>query len=156
MAIQLTELERFYFDYAACLDEERYGEWPGFFTQDCSYEVLSRENVDQNLPAPLMSCYSHGMAVDRVSMLVKGTLTYRKMYQKRFVTNIRILEEAPDIVHAAANVLIIQSDLEGVSSLYITGTYRDIIETGGERLLLSNRRVIVDSFGIDTMLAVPV
>jgi|SRR4051812_13864755 len=156
MAIQLTDLERFYFDYAACLDEERYSEWPGFFTQDCSYEVLSRENFDQNLPAPLMSCYSHGMAVDRVSMLVKGTLTYRKMYQKHFVTNIRILEETSNTIHATANVLVIQSDLEGVSSLYITGTYRDLIEAGSGRLLLRNRRVIVDSFGIDTMLAVPV
>jgi anthranilate 1,2-dioxygenase small subunit len=156
MAIQLPDLERFYFDYAACLDEERYSEWPGFFTQDCSYEVLSRENFDQNLPAPLMSCYSNGMAIDRVSMLVKGTLTYRKMYQKRFVTNVRILEESSDTIQSAANVLIIQSDLEGVSSLYMTGTYRDVVETGGERLLLRNRRVIVDSFGIDTMLAVPV
>jgi anthranilate 1,2-dioxygenase small subunit len=156
MMIQLQDLERFYFDYAASLDDERYEEWPEYFAQDCCYEVLSRENVEQNFPAPLMSCYSHGMVIDRVAMLVKKTLTFRMMYRKHFIANIRILNEADEHIEASANVMVIQSDLEGVSSLFIAGSYVDLITTSGARLLLRNRKVIVDSFGIDNMLAVPV
>lgn len=154
--MRLLDLERFYFDYAACLDDGRYGEWPDFFSKECRYEVLSRENVEQNLPAPLMSCYSHGMVIDRVAMLIKNTLTYRRMYLKHFVTNVRIEKEDRGAIHSTANVLVIQSDLEGVSSLYIVGTYVDIISSAGERYTINERRVIVDSFGIDNMLAVPV
>jgi len=150
------DLERFYFDYADCLDEQHYSKWPEYFAQECRYEILSRENVEQNLPAPLMSCYSHGMVVDRVAMLVKNTLTYRRMYHKHFVSNVRVLKEIGDRLEASANVLVIQSDLEGVSSLYIVGTYLDLIITSGNGLLIKNRRVVIDSFGIDNMLAVPV
>ena len=149
-------IERFHFDYADCLNAERYADWPTFFAPDCRYEILSRENFDQNLPAPLMSCYSLGMVQDRVAMLVNGTLTYRFMYLKHLITNVRILSRAADIVEANANVLVIQSSLEGVSSLCIVGSYLDTLEVGGERLLIRERRVVVDSFGIDTMLAVPV
>ena len=149
-------LERFHYDYADSLDAQRYGEWPGYFVEDCRYEILSRENVDQGLPAPLMSCYSHGMVEDRVAMLVKGTLTYRHLYLKHFITNVRVIATEAGRIEASANVLVVQSTVEGVSSLYIVGAYRDIFVDDGGRLLLAERRVVVDSFGIDTMLAVPV
>jgi salicylate 5-hydroxylase small subunit len=29
-------------EYAACIDEERFADWPGFFTEDCSYRVVAR------------------------------------------------------------------------------------------------------------------
>jgi anthranilate 1,2-dioxygenase small subunit len=155
IAIQ-QRLERFYFDYASCLDEQRYHEWPQFFNQQCRYEILSRENVSQGLPVPLMSCYSHGMVSDRVVMLVNKTLTYRKMYWKHLVSNVRIEKEEPDVIHSSANVLVIQSDLEGLSSINIVGTYNDIISTRGPTLAITSRRVVIDSFGIDNMLAVPI
>lgn len=153
---RLSEIERFHFDYASCLDDDKFGEWPKFFAPKCRYEILSRENVEQGLPAPLMSCYSHGMVIDRVSMLVKGTLTYRRMYLKHFISNTRILREDDESICSEANVMVIQSTLEGVSSLYAVGTYHDVLVTSDEGLKIRERRVILDSFGIDTMLAVPI
>jgi anthranilate 1,2-dioxygenase small subunit len=149
-------VEDFLFDYAECLDDGRYEAWPGFFDPAaCRYEILSRENADLGLPAPILSCYSHGMLVDRVTMLVKKTLTYRPMYLRHQVTNLRVRPTGPDTLTARANLTVFQSDMEGVASLYIVGRYEDEIALLDGRPLIRRKAVILDSFGIDTMLAVP-
>lgn len=149
-------VERLNYDYADALNQQRYAEWPEFFTQDaCDYRVVSRENHDAGLPAPLMGCYSHGMVKDRVSMLIKGTLTTRNVYLRHYITNVRANEQHDGSVSATANFQVMQSDPEGNSSLYMVGRYEDeMVEQDGQ-LKLRKRLVIVDSFSIDNMLAVP-
>ena len=150
------EVEDFLFGYAAALDEERFDAWPSMFTEDaCRYEVLSRENVDLGLPVPIMSCYSHGMVRDRVAMLIQGTLTYRHMNLLRQVSNVRAERKADGAIHARANLVVFQSDEEGVSSLYIVARYDALLVEAASTFRIRQMRVIVDSFGIDTMLAVP-
>ena len=150
------EVEDFLFGYAAALDEERFDAWPPMFTEDeCRYEVLSRENVDLGLPVPIMSCYSHGMVSDRVAMLIQGTLTYRHMNLLRQVSNVRAERETNGAIRARANLVVFQSDEEGVSSLYIVARYDALLVEAAGALRIRQMRVIVDSFGIDTMLAVP-
>ena len=150
-----AEAEAFLYDYAACLDDERFGEWPGFFDERCTYEILSRENWDLKLPAPIMGCYSHGMVKDRVAMLVKGTLTYRHMYLLRQVTNVRARLQDDGTVITAAGLVVHQSSEEGVSSLYMVGRYDAALTRAAGTFKIRTMRVILDSFGIDTMLAVP-
>jgi len=150
------QVERLNYDYADTLNQRRYAEWPDFFAQDrCDYRVVSRENHDAGLPAPLMGCYSHGMIKDRVTMLVKETLTYRKMYLRHAITNVRADQDADGSIAASANFTVMQSDPEGNASLYMVGCYRDRIEPLDGQLRFRSRLVIVDSFSIDTMLAVP-
>ncbi len=146
---------QFLYDYAACLDENRFAEWPAFFADRCVYEVLSRENVDLGLPVPIMGCYTHGMVRDRVAMLVKETLTYRRMNLLRQVTNVRATREAGGHIAAQAALVVYQSSEEGVSSLYMVARYRAALEARDESFLIRRMGVVVDSFGIDTMLAVP-
>jgi len=150
------QVESFLYDYAAMLDDERFAEWPNLFTpHECRYEVLSRENVDLGLPVPIMSCYSHGMVRDRVAMLVQGTLTYRKMKLLRQVSNVRASTEPDRTIVAHAGLTVYQSDEEGVSSLYIVARYQARLVPHGHSFQISVMKVVVDSFGIDTMLAVP-
>jgi anthranilate 1,2-dioxygenase small subunit len=122
-----------HYDYADALNQQRYAEWPEFFTQDaCDYRVVSRENHDAGLPAPLMGCYSHGMVKDRVSMLIKGTLTTRNVYLRHYITNVRANEQHDGSVSATANFQVMQSDPEGNSSLYMVGRYEDeMVEQDG-------------------------
>jgi len=151
------QVESFLYEYAALLDEERFAEWPSLFAENpCRYEVLSRENVDLGLPVPIMSCYSHGMVRDRVAMLVQGTLTYRKMRLLRQVSNVRAEAAADGSVIARAGITVFQSDEEGVSSLYIVGRYQAHLAQHSESFRITAMSVVVDSFGIDTMLAVPI
>jgi anthranilate 1,2-dioxygenase small subunit len=151
-----ARVERFYFDCADALDQSRFAEWPDFFTTDeCDYRIVSRENHDAGLPTPLMGCYTHGMVKDRVAMLINGALTYRQMYLRHYITNVCANESAESGIKGSANLFVMQSDQEGNSSIFMVGRYEDsLVEQGGE-LKLRKRLVIVDSFSIDTALAVP-
>lgn len=157
MSLNLKQrVERFLFDYAATLNQRRYAEWPGYFVEEgCDYRIVSRENHDAGLPAPLMGCYSHGMVKDRVAMLVKETLTYRDVNLRHFITNVRVDVAADGRLLAEANFMVTQSDNEGNSSLYMVGRYEDELLDLGQRLMLKKRLVVLDSFSIDNMLAVP-
>jgi anthranilate 1,2-dioxygenase small subunit len=157
MSLSLQErVERFNYDYAAALNQRQFAKWPDFFAPDqCDYRVVSRENHDAGLPAPLLGCYTPGMVKDRVEMLIKNTLTYRRMYLRHYINNVRA-DTAPDgVIVSRANLLIMQSDLEGNSSTYIVGRYEDELTEIDGLLKLRKRLVIVDSFSIDTMIAEP-
>jgi len=102
-----------------------------------------------------MGCYSHGMVCDRVAMLIKKTLTYRHMHLLRQVSNVRATRQDDGTIDARAALVVYQSDEEGVSSLYIVARYEaSLVEAAGS-FQIAQMRVVVDSFGIDTMLAVP-
>ncbi|MCX7158690.1 MAG: nuclear transport factor 2 family protein [Proteobacteria bacterium] len=155
-----ARVQAFLYEYAASLDEERFDDWVALFEPgNCTYEVLSRENRDLGLPAPIMGCYSYGMVCDRVAMLVKGVLTYRHNHLLRQVSNVRVRRAAPeskdDALLVQAGLVVHQSDEEGVSSLYMVGRYEMQLTDVGGKHLIRRMEVVVDSFGIDTMLAVP-
>lgn len=100
-----ARVQAFLYEYAACLDEERFDDWVALFDSgNCVYEVLSRENRDLGLPAPIMGCYSYGMVCDRVAMLVKGVLTYRHNRLLRQVSNVRVRRAGPDGAEALLEV----------------------------------------------------
>jgi salicylate 5-hydroxylase small subunit len=42
-------------DYAACLDDRRFDEWPEYFTDECVYRLQPRENHDRGLPLATMA-----------------------------------------------------------------------------------------------------
>ena len=142
--------------FAELLDAEQFEAWTDLFEpEDCAYRVLSRENQDLGLPLPIMGCYSHGMVRDRVAMLAKGVLTYRRDRLLRQVTNVQCQPLSESMVQARANLVVYQSSEEGVSRLYMVARYRALLRPSGENWLIKSMDVVVDSFGIDTMLAVP-
>ena len=150
------KVEKFLFDYADCLNEKRYEEFPSFFKEeDCHYEVQSKENEDLGLTTPIMGCYSHGMIRDRVAQLIDNTLTYRRLNLRHFISNIRI-EHDGNKINLKANFQVMQSDLEGVSELYLVGRYEDVLILEQGDLKFISKRAILDSFSIPNMLAVPV
>ena len=156
MSAHLESIRSFFNIYAELLDAEQFEAWTDLFEpEDCAYRVLSRENQDLGLPLPIMGCFSHGMVRDRVAMLAKGVLTYRRDRLLRQVTNVQCLDLSETQVQARANLVVYQSSEEGVSSLYMVASYNALLSVSGETWLIQSMDVVVDSFGIDTMLAVP-
>ena len=150
------QVSQFLYRYTELLDGEQFTDWVALFdTQQCRYEVLSRENRDLGLPLPIMGCFSHGMVRDRVAMLAKGVLTYRRDKLLRQVSNVQVHAQTGGSLQARAKLVVYQSNEEGVSSLYMVARYECELIEQGEALKLRQMVVIVDSFGIDTMLAVP-
>ena len=156
MSARIEAVRSFFNVYAELLDAEQFDAWTDLFEpEDCTYRVLSRENQDLGLPLPIMGCFSHGMVRDRVAMLAKGVLTYRRDRLLRQVTNVQCLDLSETQVQARANLVVYQSSEEGVSSLYMVARYRAVLRASGENWRIQTMDVVVDSFGIDTMLAVP-
>lgn len=63
------ELNQLQQNYISALDNDRLEAWPNFFTEDCLYEIIPRENEDAGLPIGVMYCDSQRMLRDRVLSL---------------------------------------------------------------------------------------
>ena len=66
MRIDRDDIERLYVEYTNTIDDGDLGHWPDLFTAECSYRIVSRENVRRKLPLAAMRCDSREMLHDRV------------------------------------------------------------------------------------------
>lgn len=150
----LARILALYADYALCLDERRFDAWPDFFTEECAYEVQSRENWELDLPGALIYCDSHGMLEDRVAVL-KDTLTYPFLHIRHLIANVRVHGVSEGAYLASASYLVLHSTEEGETRIYSTGQYEDEIVPGPDGLKFRKKVVVADTFAIDNLLAVP-
>ena len=141
-------------EYVERIDSDRLEEWLDLFTEDASYQVLPRENLEQGLPASLMLCTSKNMLRDRIVSLRNANL-YNPHYDRHLVSGVRVKPDSEGVWQLTANYAVYQSTLEGQSRLFSVGAYRDQVRMEGARLLFSKKLVIVDTFAVPSMLATP-
>ena len=63
------ELNQLQQNYISALDNDRLEQWADFFTEECIYEIVPRENEDAGLPIGIIYCDSKRMLRDRVLSL---------------------------------------------------------------------------------------
>ena len=143
-----------YSDYALCLDERRFEDWPGFFSESCHYEVQSRENRELGLPGAMIFCDSRGAVEDRVTVL-RDTLTYPYLHIRHLIANIRVHGERGGALDCSASYLVLHSTEEGETRIYSTGKYEDEIVFEADAPRFRRKIVVADTFAIDNLLAVP-
>lgn len=148
------EMLALYADYALALEERRFEEWPGYFTENCRYEVQSRENRDLGLPGALILCDTRAMIEDRITVL-RDTLTYPFLHIRHLVSNLRVHRADGESWQTTASYLVLHSTEEGETKIYSTGKYEDEIVRESDGLKFRKKIVIADTFAIDNLLAVP-
>ncbi|MBM3484292.1 MAG: aromatic-ring-hydroxylating dioxygenase subunit beta [Alphaproteobacteria bacterium] len=141
-------------DYCHFIDDNRLEDWLGFFVEDCVYKILSRENVDSNLPLELMLCSNKNMLRDRVLSLRQANI-YNIHTDKHVLGVVRILGEENGLYRVQANYTVYQTNQDGVSMLFSVGTYRDKIRFEGAEPRFVEKIVVADTFGIPRMLSTP-
>jgi anthranilate 1,2-dioxygenase small subunit len=142
-------------EYGELIDANRLEDWLELFTEDCTYRVMPRENVEQNLPVPLMMCSSKNQLRDRVIAL-RNANEYNLHYDRHVIGGIRIRASAkPGLWQVEASYSVFQTTLEGQSRLFSVGRYFDTLRADGDTLKLCDKLVVVDSFSIPTLLATP-
>ncbi|MBY8821957.1 aromatic-ring-hydroxylating dioxygenase subunit beta [Sphingomonas colocasiae] len=141
-------------EHSLCLDEGRIDQWPDLFVDDGIYRVLSRENVELGLPAPLVYYYSRGMMRDRVTAL-RDALTFEPVYTRHMISDIRLSADGAGQVEARSNFAIYQTTEEGVTRLFAVGGYRDVITATPDGPRFRERCAIVDTFGVQNLIALP-
>src|SRR5437660_2133857 len=84
-----ARLADLYCAYSDALDEGELERWPDFFTQDCLYKVMPRENFEHALPVALIYCESRNRLADRVVALREPALLVPRT-GRRWPGNIRL------------------------------------------------------------------
>jgi 3-phenylpropionate/cinnamic acid dioxygenase small subunit len=139
---------------AACLDDGRFEEWPGFFTANCVYRIVSAENHERGFPLGVIDCDSRAMLEDRITALREANVYEDHRYRHILSTTlVKGREDGLILAETAYQVVRIMRD--GSATLFSVGRYLDrILDDAGE-LRLAERLVVFDNKRIDTLLAIP-
>jgi anthranilate 1,2-dioxygenase small subunit len=141
-------------DYCAHLDADRLETWCELFAEDSSYRIVPRENRVQGLPAAILHLANLNMIRDRVTVL-RTAAVYNIHVDRHMVSAIRVLKADASSARYEANFCVYQSDQEGRTKLFCTGMYEGEVILAPKPLFV-RQEVIVDTFSIPALLAVPI
>jgi 3-phenylpropionate/cinnamic acid dioxygenase small subunit len=148
------ELEELYAAYAACLDEERFEEWPNFFVEQCVYKIMPRDNFERGLPLATWLCESRGYLADRV-VAIRKTAVYAPRWIRRMVSGIRILGWKDSVLEVRANYLAVETLQDELTRVFNAGQYRDKLVVEDGRLKFREKLCIFDSVLVPNSLIYP-
>jgi anthranilate 1,2-dioxygenase small subunit len=149
------EIEEFHAAYCWTLDCGDVEHWPEYFTDDAVYRITARENADAGLPVGLVYADSKAMIRDRAFAL-KHTQMYAPRTLQHFVTNVRVLQAKGDTIKAQSNYLLLQTLVDGPTTLQQSGRYYDSFVRLEGSLKLKERQCIYDTVLIANDLVLPV
>jgi 3-phenylpropionate/cinnamic acid dioxygenase small subunit len=147
------EIEEFHIEYCNTLDRGALEAWPEFFTDDAVYRITARENADAGLPVGLVYADSKAMLRDR-AFAIKHAQMFAPRYLQHFVTNVRVITAEP--LRAQSNYLLLQTLVDGPTTIQQSGRYYDTFVRAGGRLLLKERQCVYDTLLIANDLVYPV
>jgi 3-phenylpropionate/cinnamic acid dioxygenase small subunit len=150
-----ARLADLYCAYSDALDEGELEGWPDFFTQDCVYKVIPRENFERELPIALIFCESQDMLRDRVVAL-QETALYVPRTVRHLTDNIRLRSIEPQGLRLTANFALFQSMVDQPSELFLCGRYYDKVVEESDGLRFAERICVYDSNIVPTSLVYPV
>jgi anthranilate 1,2-dioxygenase small subunit len=140
-------------DYAEAIDDGELERWPGLFTEDGEYQIITRESHEAGLPIGILYCGSRAMMTDRVRALRTANIyephTYRHLLGRpRF-------EPRGDAFAVRSNFCVFRIAQDGDTVTFATGRYLDQIVPEGDTLRFRSRRVVLDSRRVDILLVLP-
>ena len=140
--------------YAHAVDDDRLEDWPGFFTEDGLYRIVTRENHEAALPLAIVHCQGAAMMRDRVRAMRTANIFEPHTYCHS-VGAAELLGSEDGAHRARTNFIVVRTMHSGAMSVFACGRYLDrIVETRGG-LRFAERVVVCDSRSIDTLLVVP-
>lgn len=152
LRMQLADL---YCAYADTLDDGELESWPDYFTDDCIYKIIPRDNFEQKLPIALIFCESRDMLIDRVTA-IRETALYVPRLVRYLTGNIRLREIGSDGFRLTASFALFQTMIDRPSELFMCGRYHDRVVEDGARLRFAERICVYDSTIVPTSLVYPV
>jgi anthranilate 1,2-dioxygenase small subunit len=157
------EIEEFHTEYGDVLDRGELDRWVEFFAEECLYRITARENADAGLRVGLVYAEGRGMIRDR-AFAIKHTQMFAPRYMQHFTSNVRVISvEGSDVgagegslIKAQSNYLLLQTLVDGPTTLHQSGRYYDTFVREGGRLLIRERQCIYDTVLIANDLVYPV
>jgi 3-phenylpropionate/cinnamic acid dioxygenase small subunit len=147
-------LRDFYDDYYNGLDDLRLEEWPAFFTEDCIYRVIPRENFEAGYTLSTIYAESRGMLIDRVMGLTR-TQMFAPRYYRRFPGPLRIVSQDDETTRTRHNLLVVQTLIDKKTEIVLSAVCHDEIVLDDGHPRLRQRIVVFDSEMIPNSLIYP-
>ena len=148
-------LGRLYADYALAVDSGHWDLWPEFFTEQCVYKLIPRENHERGFPLCTLSFTSKGMLKDRVYG-IQETLYHDPYYQRHVVGAPVVRRVDCERIHAEANYAVFRTKLDKASTVFNVGRYIDTIVKTPEGLKFAERLCVYDSEMIPNAIIYPI
>jgi anthranilate 1,2-dioxygenase small subunit len=142
-------------EYAMAIDDNRLEDWIELFDEACDYKVVTRENVEQNLPNVLMWCDNKNMLRDRVESYRHVNL-YNLHYDRHVLGPLRFVKQEGSIWTFDVSYSLFQTELEGASRLFSVGKYRVEAQIESAAARLKSVAVIADTGLVPSLLATPI
>ena len=149
------ELEDLYTAYAAALDDGDLERWPEFFTAQCRYEIIPRENFERGLPLAVMRCESNGMLRDRVDALRRASV-YGPRALRHLISGVRIIAVDAGVIRAQANYAVLQTRPDEETTVFNAGRYLDRLVREAGALRFQERLCVFDSVLVPGSLVFPI
>lgn len=147
-------LLRLYTDYAAALDAGQWQQWPEFFTDECVYRIVPRENHERGFPLATLAFESKAMLLDRV-YAISETIFHDPYYQRHVIGAPRILSADDEHIEAEASYAVFRTKPSQPTTVFNVGRYLDIIRRTPQGLKFASRQCIFDSELIPNSLIYP-
>jgi anthranilate 1,2-dioxygenase small subunit len=148
-------LNQLYEDYAEQVTSGSLERWPGFFTEDCLYRVMSRENYDAGLSHAAIYCDGAGMVSDRAAA-VRDCTVYEPRYVRHFIGAIRVLGVEGEVIRSKASFLVVESVSDMQPYVHLVGEYFDKVVSGPDGLRFQERSCVYDNYRIFNSLIYPI
>jgi anthranilate 1,2-dioxygenase small subunit len=142
-------------DYCHALDDGEVDRWTGFFQDDATYQITTRENLANGYPLGIVLCEGRGMMEDRIKALKTANIFEGHTYC-HITGPLDVVEQMEDRWAVRSNFSVYRTMYTGEMTLFATGKYLDVVDTSGGQALFAERIVVVDSRRIDTLLVYPI
>ncbi len=166
------EIEEFHTEYCNVLDRGALDHWVDFFAEDALYRVTARENADAGLRVGLVYAEGRGMIRDR-AFAIQHTQMFAPRYMQHFTSNVRVVavdgvaggtggsrppvpSAEGSLIKAQSNYLLLQTLVDGPTTIHQSGRYYDTFVRQGGRLLIKERQCVYDTVLIANDLVYPV
>ena len=141
-AFDSDAVHRLYVDYVRTIDDGDLERWPLLFTDDCSYQILARDNVRRGLPLATMRCDSRDMLRDRVQAIRSSAFYVSRVV--RHVVGLLAIEQSGDAICVRANFAVFESLPRAATTLLCAGEYDDVVVADGDAMRFRQKHCIYD------------
>ena len=141
-------------DYAACIDGDELERWPDFFIEDAHYRITTEFNHARGLPIGIIDARNRDMLEDRVTALRRANI-YEPQRYRHIISVVRLTGSEDGQVQAEASFMVVRTMIDGSQDLFVSGRYLDSIDFSGQRPRFARKLIVLDSYKIDTLLAIP-
>lgn len=153
-AVPETAIADFLERYGHALDDGDVDAWSGFFDEGAVYQVTTRENVLAKRPIGIVLCEGRGMMDDRIKALKQANIF--EAHAHRHILGRPLIDALEGGRFAVRSSFVVYRTMyTGQTEVFATGVYADVVALGDAGTRFMERRVVLDSRSVDTLMVYP-